>query len=217
MAARYLVPRVQARSGAARHHRAHLERGAEDRVVVQQPAVAGGDHLGRGDHEVSRRDLSGRRQRRADDGRFRIPARVSRRLSRPPPRERLPALQHARHRHAATRPPHAKQALENFNFFGAPHVAIITTDEALGVYGAVDCGGYVTSFMLAAQALGVATVPQAALAFHAGRSCASISASATTAAWSAASRSATPTASTRPTAIAPTAPRSARWRRSWMS
>jgi len=49
---------------------------------------------------------------------------------------------------------------------GAPHVAIVHTDEALGVYGAIDCGGYVTSFMLAAQALGVATVPQAALAFH---------------------------------------------------
>jgi nitroreductase len=61
---------------------------------------------------------------------------------------------------------YAKQALENFNFFGAPHVAIVHTDEALGVYGAVDCGGYVTSFMLAAQALGVATVPQAALASH---------------------------------------------------
>ena len=27
---------------------------------------------------------------------------------------------------------YAKQALENFNFFGAPHVAIIHTDEALG-------------------------------------------------------------------------------------
>ena len=63
---------------------------------------------------------------------------------------------------------YAKQALENYNFFGAPHVAIIHTDEALGVYGAVDCGGYVTSFMLAAQALGLATVPQAALAFHSG-------------------------------------------------
>jgi len=61
---------------------------------------------------------------------------------------------------------YAKQALENFNFFGAPHVAIITTDEALGVYGAVDCGAYVSNFMLAAQALGLATVPQAALAFH---------------------------------------------------
>jgi nitroreductase len=61
---------------------------------------------------------------------------------------------------------YAEQALKNFDFFGAPHVAIITTDEALGVYGAVDCGGYVNNFMLAAQALGVATVPQAALAFH---------------------------------------------------
>lgn len=61
---------------------------------------------------------------------------------------------------------YAKQALENYNLFGAPHVAIIHSDEALGTYGAIDCGGYVTSFMLAAQALGVATVPQAALAFH---------------------------------------------------
>jgi nitroreductase len=61
---------------------------------------------------------------------------------------------------------YARQALENFNFFGAPHVAIVHTDEALGVYGAIDCGGYVTSFLLAAQALGVATIPQAALAFH---------------------------------------------------
>jgi nitroreductase len=61
---------------------------------------------------------------------------------------------------------YARQALENFNFFGAPHVAIVHTDEALGVYGAIDCGGYVTSLMLAAQALGLATIPQAALAFH---------------------------------------------------
>ena len=61
---------------------------------------------------------------------------------------------------------YARQALQNFNFFGAPHVAIVHTDEALGVYGAIDCGGYVASFMLAAQALDVATIPQAALAFH---------------------------------------------------
>lgn len=60
-----------------------------------------------------------------------------------------------------------KQMLENFRFFGAPHIAIITSDEALGVYGAVDCGGYVSNFMLAAQALGIATVPQAAIAGHA--------------------------------------------------
>ncbi|MEW6642184.1 MAG: nitroreductase [Pseudomonadota bacterium] len=60
-----------------------------------------------------------------------------------------------------------RQSLQNFKLFGAPHVAIITSDEALGVYGAVDCGGYVSNFLLAAQALGVATIPQAALASHA--------------------------------------------------
>lgn len=59
-----------------------------------------------------------------------------------------------------------KQSLENFNFFGAPHVAIVHTDEALGVYGAVDCAAYLMSFLLAAQALGVATIPQGAFASH---------------------------------------------------
>ena len=61
---------------------------------------------------------------------------------------------------------YARQALENYNFFGAPHVAIIHTHEALGVYGAVDCGAYVGNFILAAQALGLGTIPQAALARH---------------------------------------------------
>lgn len=60
----------------------------------------------------------------------------------------------------------AKQALENFRFFGAPHVAIVTNDEALGLYGAVDCGAYVSNFMLAAQSLGVASIAQASLATH---------------------------------------------------
>jgi nitroreductase len=59
---------------------------------------------------------------------------------------------------------YARQALENFNFFGAPHVAIIHSDEALGIYGAIDCGAYVGNFLLAAQALGLGTIPQAALA-----------------------------------------------------
>src|SRR5579864_1802760 len=63
---------------------------------------------------------------------------------------------------------YAKQALENFNFFGAPHVAIIHTDEALGVYGAIDCGAYVGNFMLAAQALGLGVIAQAALAHQSG-------------------------------------------------
>ena len=38
----------------------------------------------------------------------------------------------------------------------------------LGTYGAVDCGAYVGNFMLAAQALGLGTIPQAALARHSG-------------------------------------------------
>jgi nitroreductase len=61
----------------------------------------------------------------------------------------------------------AKQGLENFKLFGAPHVALVTSDAALGAYGAVDCGAYVTNFLLAAQSLGIASIPQAALASHA--------------------------------------------------
>jgi len=60
----------------------------------------------------------------------------------------------------------AQQSLENFRFFGAPHVALVTTEEDLGVYGAVDCGLYVSNFMLAAQNLGVASIAQAALASY---------------------------------------------------
>ena len=56
-----------------------------------------------------------------------------------------------------------EQMLENFRFFGAPHVAVVTTDKALGVYGAVDCGGYVANVLLAAESLGIAAVPQAAV------------------------------------------------------
>src|SRR6476619_1457552 len=63
---------------------------------------------------------------------------------------------------------YARQALENYNFFGAPHVAILHTDEALGVYGAIDCGAYVGNFMLAAQALGLGVIAQAALAHQSG-------------------------------------------------
>ncbi|RUP27252.1 MAG: nitroreductase [Mycolicibacterium sp.] len=59
-----------------------------------------------------------------------------------------------------------KQTQQNFAFFGAPHVAIIHTDEALGPYGAVDCGGYVNNFLLAAAAHGVGSVAQAALAMY---------------------------------------------------
>lgn len=58
------------------------------------------------------------------------------------------------------------QSFENFRLFGAPHVAIVTVPVELGTYGAVDAGGFVCSFLLSAQAHGVATTPQAALAMH---------------------------------------------------
>ncbi|GAC68524.1 putative nitroreductase [Gordonia soli NBRC 108243] len=61
----------------------------------------------------------------------------------------------------------ARQMLRNFDFFDAPHVAIVTTEPALGAYGAVDCGLFVQSFVLAAHSLGIATIPQAALATQA--------------------------------------------------
>ena len=60
----------------------------------------------------------------------------------------------------------AEQSLENFRMFGAPHLALITTEAELGVYGAVDCGLYVSNFMLAAGSFGVATIAQAALASY---------------------------------------------------
>jgi nitroreductase len=56
------------------------------------------------------------------------------------------------------------QALKNFTFFDAPHVAVITTEDDLGTYGAIDCGAYVNNFALAARSLGIATIAQAALA-----------------------------------------------------
>lgn len=65
---------------------------------------------------------------------------------------------------AGDRQASSAQTMKNFDLFGAPHVAIVTTDAALGTYAAVDCGLYVNTFLLAAQSLGVATVPQAALA-----------------------------------------------------
>nr|WP_155145516.1 nitroreductase [Roseibium sp. RKSG952] len=60
----------------------------------------------------------------------------------------------------------ARQMMENFSLFGAPHCAIISSPAELGAYGAMDCGGFVTAFSLAAQALGIATIPQAAVAAY---------------------------------------------------
>ena len=58
------------------------------------------------------------------------------------------------------------QTLRNFELFDAPHVAIVTTEEDLGVYGAIDCGLWLETFLLGAQALGLAAAPQAALAAY---------------------------------------------------
>jgi nitroreductase len=65
--------------------------------------------------------------------------------------------------HAAS----AKQMMENYRLFGAPHVAIVTSPAELGPYGAMDCGGFVTAFTLAAAAKGIASIAQAAIAAHA--------------------------------------------------
>jgi len=59
------------------------------------------------------------------------------------------------------------QMLRNYALFDAPHVAIVHSPAELGPYGAMDSGGFVTAFTLAATALGVATVPQAAIAAYA--------------------------------------------------
>ena len=60
----------------------------------------------------------------------------------------------------------ARQHLENFRFFGAPHVAALTMPAGMGPYGALDAGSFLQSFLLAAAAEGVATIAQAALAAY---------------------------------------------------
>lgn len=62
----------------------------------------------------------------------------------------------------------AQQMMRNFALFDAPHVAILTSPRALRAYGAMDCGGFLLAFTLAARALGIDTIPQAAVAYYAG-------------------------------------------------
>lgn len=59
-----------------------------------------------------------------------------------------------------------RQSLENFSLFGAPHALIVHSDAQLGEYGYVDCGGYIANLLIAAQALGIAAIPQAAIAMQ---------------------------------------------------
>ena len=58
----------------------------------------------------------------------------------------------------------AALAARNFELFGAPHVAIITAERALGAYGLVDCGAYIAHFLLAAHSVGVSTIALASIA-----------------------------------------------------
>ena len=61
----------------------------------------------------------------------------------------------------------ARQSAENYRFFGAPQVAIVTTERELGAYGVLDCGAFVTAFMLAAETLGISSIAQASIASRA--------------------------------------------------
>lgn len=63
----------------------------------------------------------------------------------------------------------ARQTAQNFNLFGAPHVAILTSEANLGVYGAVDCGLFLGSLLVAFEAVGVAAIAQAAIALYSPR------------------------------------------------
>lgn len=58
----------------------------------------------------------------------------------------------------------AKQTIENFRLFGAPHALVITTEKSIGTYGVLDCGSYLGTLLLAAQSLGIGLIPQAAFA-----------------------------------------------------
>lgn len=60
-----------------------------------------------------------------------------------------------------------KQMLENFRFFGAPHMLVVTSERELGPYGVLDCGLYIGNLLLAAQSLGIGMIPQAAIAGYA--------------------------------------------------
>lgn len=59
-----------------------------------------------------------------------------------------------------------QQALENFRFFGAPHLAVISSPLHLGPRALVDCGIYMGHLLLAAQSLGIASLAQGALALY---------------------------------------------------
>ncbi|WP_239021736.1 nitroreductase [Nocardioides jishulii] len=58
------------------------------------------------------------------------------------------------------------QSAKNLDFFGAPHVLVLTTDAELGTYGAVDAGGWLTVLMLLLAEAGVGSIAQGAIAMY---------------------------------------------------
>ena len=66
----------------------------------------------------------------------------------------------------ADRAGRAAQSARNFALFDAPHVAILHSEAALGPYGALDCGGFLMTFLLAAEAHGLGTIAQASVAAY---------------------------------------------------
>lgn len=61
----------------------------------------------------------------------------------------------------------ARQSMENFRLFGAPHFLLITTPKALGPYGILDCGAFVTAVLLGLTARGLGGIAMASVAGYA--------------------------------------------------
>lgn len=57
-----------------------------------------------------------------------------------------------------------RQALRNFDLFDAPQLLVLSTPKTLLPYSLVDCGIFLGGFLLAAEAAGVATIVQGAIA-----------------------------------------------------
>ncbi len=59
-------------------------------------------------------------------------------------------------------------ALRNFEFFDAPHVALLYMDRKFGVEVAVDIGAYLQTLLLAFESRGIASCAQASLRAYEG-------------------------------------------------
>ncbi|MDE0511902.1 MAG: nitroreductase [Gammaproteobacteria bacterium] len=57
-------------------------------------------------------------------------------------------------------------SLKNWQFFGAPHVGILSMPKCMGEVNAIDLGIYLQSLMLLLVENGLASCPQGALAFY---------------------------------------------------